>query len=73
MRQASTVKRTTVKPLASQNRIDVSAPQKISKAEDSNQKVAEKAYQLFVARGYKNGHDLEDWIEAERIIKGFKK
>ncbi len=36
-----------------------------------NQKIAEKAYELYVARGCENGHDVEDWIEAERIVKGF--
>ena len=32
-------------------------------------KVAAVAYQLFEQRGRVHGHDLEDWIEAERIVR----
>ena len=28
------------------------------------------AYQLFVARGYEHGHDLDDWLQAEAEIMG---
>ncbi len=31
--------------------------------------VAERAYQLFLARGGEHGHDLEDWIRAERELR----
>ncbi|MDH5562870.1 MAG: DUF2934 domain-containing protein [Nitrospirota bacterium] len=31
-------------------------------------RLAERAYELFVQRGYEHGHDLEDWLEAERQI-----
>jgi hypothetical protein len=37
---------------------------------DFNQRVAQKAYELYVARGCENGHDVEDWIKAEKIVKG---
>jgi hypothetical protein len=37
---------------------------------DLNQKIAEKAYELYVARGCANGHDVEDWIKAEKIVRG---
>jgi hypothetical protein len=30
--------------------------------------VAELAHQLFVARGGTHGHDLDDWLEAERQL-----
>ena len=30
------------------------------------------AYQFFVERGYEHGHDAEDWIRAEAIIKNKK-
>lgn len=38
--------------------------------EDMNALVAKKAYELFEKRGRKAGHAIDDWLEAERIIKG---
>ena len=70
MKQATTVKRTTVKVAKSKNRIETPLEQPVKTNGDFNQKIQEKAYQLYVARGCKNGHDVEDWVEAERIIKG---
>jgi len=32
--------------------------------------IAKKAYELYEKRGRKAGHSMEDWLEAERIIKG---
>ncbi|MGK2966610.1 MAG: DUF2934 domain-containing protein [Tepidiformaceae bacterium] len=32
------------------------------------QLIANKAYELFEARGGEPGHDHEDWLEAERIL-----
>ncbi|HEU4401434.1 MAG TPA: DUF2934 domain-containing protein [Candidatus Polarisedimenticolia bacterium] len=31
-------------------------------------KIAEKAYELFTKRNRAPGRDLEDWLEAERMI-----
>ena len=31
--------------------------------------VARVAYALFEQRGRVHGHDLEDWLEAERIVR----
>ena len=30
--------------------------------------VARRAYKLFLARGGAEGHDVEDWLEAERQL-----
>lgn len=30
--------------------------------------VAAQAYSFYERRGYQNGYDLEDWLEAERKI-----
>ena len=30
------------------------------------------AYQFFVERGYQHGHDHEDWLRAEAIVKARK-
>ena len=34
----------------------------------SREEVARVAYELFERRGRKPGHDVEDWLEAERIV-----
>ena len=34
------------------------------------QKIQDVAYDLFCKRGCTHGNDVEDWIEAERIVKG---
>ena len=35
---------------------------------DQNE-VARIAYALFERRGREHGHDFEDWVEAERIVR----
>lgn len=32
------------------------------------QDVARRAYDLFLARGCEHGHDLDDWLTAEREV-----
>jgi len=70
MKQTTTTKRTAVKVAKPKNRIETPLEQTVKIDENFYQKVQEKAYQLYVARGFKNGYDVEDWIEAERIVKG---
>ena len=36
--------------------------------EDLGSRLAERAYELYVQRGKEDGHDIEDWLEAERQI-----
>jgi len=31
--------------------------------------IRKKAYELFEKRGKKSGHAMDDWLEAERIVK----
>ena len=31
-------------------------------------RIAERAFELYVQRGQEHGHDIEDWLEAERQI-----
>ncbi len=38
--------------------------------EDVNKLIEKKAYELYEKRGRKAGHSIDDWLEAERIIKG---
>ena len=32
-------------------------------------RVRMKAYEMYEKRGYTHGKDLNDWLEAERIVK----
>ena len=32
------------------------------------EQIRKKAYELFEKRGCQPGHELEDWIEAERLV-----
>jgi hypothetical protein len=32
--------------------------------------IARRAYDLYLARGREDGHDLEDWLQAERELNG---
>jgi len=38
--------------------------------DDITKLIEKKAYELYEKRGRKSGHSLNDWLEAERIIKG---
>jgi hypothetical protein len=31
--------------------------------------VAHRAYELFLERGGEHGHDVEDWLKAEREVR----
>jgi hypothetical protein len=70
MRQTNTIKRTTVIPPVLKNRFGAPLAQTAKSNGDLNRKIAEKAYDLYIARGCEHGHDAEDWIQAERIVKG---
>jgi hypothetical protein len=32
--------------------------------------VARRAYDLYMARGCADGHDVDDWLQAERELRG---
>ena len=34
------------------------------------QRIAEKAYELYQQQGESHGRDLDDWLEAERLVLG---
>lgn len=38
-------------------------------AEDLQSAIAARAHDLYVARGADDGHDVEDWLQAEREIR----
>jgi DUF2934 family protein len=35
----------------------------------SDRDVARRAYDLYLARGCERGHDVEDWLQAERELR----
>jgi hypothetical protein len=35
----------------------------------ADEEIALRAYQLYLARGASDGHDLEDWLEARRQLE----
>ena len=43
-----------------------------SPQQSQQEQIAKLAYQFYVDRGYENGHDTEDWLRAEKIIKNKK-
>ena len=34
----------------------------------SENKIQERAYELYILRGAENGHDVDDWLNAEREL-----
>jgi hypothetical protein len=32
------------------------------------ERISKKAYELWESRGRREGHDLEDWLDAEAIV-----
>jgi hypothetical protein len=71
MKQINPAKRAASAPIVTpKNRIETPLAQTSSSKEDHSQKVQQKAYELFVARGCAHGYDVEDWIRAEQIVRG---
>jgi hypothetical protein len=51
------------------DRVSLSLPENDAPRQDSDL-VALRAYQRYEERGRENGHDLDDWLEAERELRG---
>ncbi len=39
-----------------------------TRAEPTNERIAARAYELFLERGRDDGHDVDDWLRAEREL-----
>jgi hypothetical protein len=49
------------------------APTTASEAQSAtvtDDEIARRAYDLFLSRRGEHGHDVEDWLQAERELKG---
>jgi hypothetical protein len=44
------------------------SPQAIELQGGKRERIAKKAFELWQDRGYRDGHDLEDWLDAEAIV-----
>lgn len=43
--------------------------QKPKSSETLKEEIRKKAYELYEKRGRTEGNDLEDWLEAERLVR----
>jgi hypothetical protein len=67
---ASTVKRTANVSRAPKNKAETPVEKATKSNGDLNQKIAEKAYELFLKRNGGPGSAEQDWAQAEKIVKG---
>jgi hypothetical protein len=44
--------------------------QRAPEDQELRRRIAVKAYELYRQRGCRDGHDREDWLEAERLVLG---
>ena len=44
------------------------SPQSIELPDGMRERISKKAFELWQARGYRDGHDFEDWLDAEAIV-----
>jgi hypothetical protein len=58
----------TVKPKKERVSAPTGAESQHRYYEDLGSRLAKRAYELYVQRGQEHGHDMEDWLEAERQI-----
>jgi hypothetical protein len=41
---------------------------RVMSAEERHQRIADTAYDMYLQRGEAHGHDLDDWLAAERLV-----
>ena len=44
------------------------SPQPIELPDGMWERISKKAFELWQERGYRDGHDLEDWLDAEALV-----
>ncbi len=70
--KANGVKKNTTarkKFVDAQDQLDAQAQVSVSSPEVYTLQVTHKAYELFERRGYQHGFHMDDWFQAERLIK----
>ena len=68
MKKLTTVQKTTARKKVVDAQEHLDAQTRIGQEEYSRQ-VALKAYELFERRGYQHGNDVQDWLQAERLVQ----
>jgi Protein of unknown function (DUF2934) len=58
----------TVKKKSSMRPPLAASTQPIELSYSMRERIARKAYELWQERGYRDGRDLEDWLDAEIIV-----
>ncbi len=48
--------------------VAASSKPSVSVCDDIRVLIAKRAYELYAKRGYRDGHALDDWLEAEREV-----
>ncbi len=46
--------------------------QPVSPCDDLQARITNRAHELYVDRGYRQGRALDDWLEAEREVLGLE-
>ena len=64
---ASSTKRTKIMKPPMRSPLAAS-PQSIELPDGMRERILSKAFELWQERGYRDGHDLEDWLDAEAIV-----
>ena len=44
------------------------SPQSIELTDGMRERISKKAFELWQERGYRDGHDLDDWLDAEAVV-----
>jgi hypothetical protein len=44
------------------------SPQAIELPDGMRERISNRAFELWQERGYRDGYDLEDWLDAEAIV-----
>ena len=58
----------TVKKKPSMRSLLAASPQPIELPDGMWARISQKAFELWQERGYRDGHDLEDWFDAKTIV-----
>ena len=45
------------------------SPRSIELPDGMRDRIAKKAFELWQERGWRDGHDFEDWLDAEVIVR----
>lgn len=58
----------TVKKKTSMRSLLAASPQSIELSDGMRARISKKAFELWQERGYRDGHALDDWLDAEATV-----